>query len=777
MNIGPFFSKDAISLTLAADQHFLESPSALDLVWQLETEECAPVSLMSTLGLQAQSFQIMPQVSLNKIAQERIQDFLCQPRIDKLYSNYVKLTTSPFPEVESIIEFWVRSGDLVQGRISITNHSDNNLEAGARLAARLVTLQGNSELKHTRQGYETCLKGQTGNLNLSLAMAGGSKTVMSPNLALEQSKHLKPEQTMQTLWQCELLRQGCEKSSVPVTFPVNWDGEVARIEVANQTRMIQITTPESDWDAVLFTNQNQAFQLLRKNAENQIRPDRTRGIHSAFNPTALSVRADISALELWQLLGSLLPAQGELAADMLATYLKKTATAVSANPHIALPFPCLCDLGWRVHQQLQKKDYLLEIYPLVRVVCLAWFSCEHDRDQDGIPEWCNIEQCGLTSLPAFDLIDEKGMPTRINFTEQLNLAALLAIDLEQLRKMAQIAEDQTTISTIDGHLTVLGSFIARFAENEFDSACLDRESGLWHSGEILFQGNLEDFGAKSIYLSKPARLNVRLKPEVQIKKPSVFYLYGENQAGEQVVEPIEPANLLWLPGSYFYTTDHIFRRVDKIGDLDIKEGHLQIHRANLHSLDLGILFAASPDKGVVTGLKDVDPPTVNSMDILSSYKFGLPENLDPKAEKKVVNLGWNLLILADLIRRGEKEAAFQLLSQLLRAQSSLLRLEHSNSDRWNAETSQLSGLRNTIGGLLPVNLVLELAGIRIFNENKVSLQGQNPFPWPIKVGYRGLEVTRDGKNATVRFQDGTMQHHFGSSLKTFTNEVEQSAAS
>ncbi|NLC29431.1 MAG: hypothetical protein GX773_03125, partial [Chloroflexi bacterium] len=195
MNIGPFFSKDAISLTLAADQHFLESPSALDLVWQLETEECAPVSLMSTLGLQAQSFQIMPQVSLNKIAQERIQDFLCLPRIDKLYSNYVKLTTSPFPEVESIIEFWVRSGNLVQGRISITNHSDTNLEAGARLAARLITLQGNSELKHVRQGYETCLKGQTGNLNLSLAMAGGSKTVMSPNLALEQSKHLKPEQT------------------------------------------------------------------------------------------------------------------------------------------------------------------------------------------------------------------------------------------------------------------------------------------------------------------------------------------------------------------------------------------------------------------------------------------------------------------------------------------------------------------------------------------------------------------------------------------------------
>jgi len=75
VNIGPFFSSDAIGLTFAADQQFLETPGTLDAVWQLETDDCAPISLMSTLGLQARSFQIMPQISLNKIAQERIQDF------------------------------------------------------------------------------------------------------------------------------------------------------------------------------------------------------------------------------------------------------------------------------------------------------------------------------------------------------------------------------------------------------------------------------------------------------------------------------------------------------------------------------------------------------------------------------------------------------------------------------------------------------------------------------------------------------------------------------
>src|SRR5690606_1457532 len=104
-------------------------------------------------------------------------------------------------------------------------------------------------------------------------------------------------------------------------------------------------------------------------------------------------------------------------------------------------------------------------------------------------------------------------------------------------------------------------------------------------------------------------------------------------------------------------------------------------------------------------------------------------------EKKVVNLGWNLLVLADLIRKGDTEVAFELLSQLLKGQTNHLRLEHSNTDRWSSQNGRSLGLRITIGGLIPISLVLDLAGIRILNENKISLQGKNPFPWPIKVQY------------------------------------------
>ena len=761
VNTGPFFMNDAIGLTIAADQQFIETPAPMDVVWQLETEESAPISLMSTLGLQARSFQVMPLVSLNKIPQEKIRDFFCQPRIDKIFSNYLKLTVAPFQDVEAVIEFWVRAGDWLQGRTLVTNHGVSNIEAGARLSAKLIALQGVSELKPVRQGYQSSLKGQTGNLTVNLTMEGQTKTLISPTLSLEQTQQLVPGQSFQVLWQCEILPDTAEGKNDRKKFAVNWEGEIARLGVVNQSRMVNFTTPHADWDAVLYSNQNQAFQLLRKTASGEVRPDKTRNIHSAFTLKSAASLNNLSGLELWQLIGTLLPSQAELGADLLAEYLELHFAGLSTKPGSRLPFPCVVDLSWRVHQQLQKKEYLARIYPALKAICLAWFSPENDRDQDGIPEWATIEQCGLTSLPGFDLLSEDGFATRISFTEQINLAALLAAELDALKKIAQVLDDQAALATIDHHLNSLNTFIADFADA--GSGCFDYQRRKSHDGEILFQGKLNEFGQKSIYLVKPARLNLRLKPQYLIKKPPRFYLHGENQAGDQVVEPVEPANLLWLPGSFFYTTNEIYVRIDKITQLTFDDCHLQIHQADLQCHDIGTLLA-----------KDANDQSLQSL--LTDGRYGLPENLDTAAENKVVNLGWNLLVLANLIRNNEVDAAFKLLSQLIQAQVFQLKAEHSATDRWGARSGRSLGLRNTIGGLLPVSLVLDLAGIRILNQSKVSIRGQNPFPWPIKIQYRGMEITRDGKNATIRFQDGSIQHHFGSSQKTFTAEPVEPAS-
>ena len=769
MNTVPFYKTDPIGLTLAADQAFNPEPDALDVVWQVGLDEGAPLSLFSTLGLQARSFHIFPQISLNKIPFERIGGFFARPRIDKIYSNYAKLTVTPQFELEAMLEFWLRSGSCLQGRISIFNHGSENLDVGARLTARLITLQGSSELRPVKQGFQNKLKGQSGNLSINLEIEGGSTTILSPNLALEQNKQLKPGQSLQSLWQCKLQPVPDEAATVDRPFPVNWDGEIAKIEIANDCRMLQINTALPAWDAVIFSNQNQAFQLLRCDAQNMVRPDRSRSIHSAFTPKLSLGKSKISALELWQILSSLIPAQSELAAQIFTDFLEDALLEHEKNPQNALPFPCLCDLSWRIHQQIEGKEFLTALYPQLKKLSLAWFSPQHDRDQDGIPEWSKIEQAGLTSLPNFNLLEEEAFPIQINATEQVNLNALLRIELRELQKIAQIAEDSDAIVEIGEHLSVLDAFLANYENKTNNNTVLDFESGQWQKGELIYDGKLDDFGEKAIYLAKSSRLNLRLKPQIQLKKPATFYLHGENQDGEQVVEAIEPKDLLWLPGSFFYTTKEIYCRIDKISALDLKDCNLRIHKADLECQDIGLLFTL-PDS------EAEDDPESSLETSISNYEFGIPENLNLEAEEQQVNLGWNLLLLADLIRKGEIVIAFQLLKQLILAQGKQLSQEHNTSDRWDARTGRILASRNTIGGLIPVSLILDLAGIRIYNEDKLSIQGQNPFPGPFKLLYRGLEVIREGKNTTVRFQDGSLQHHFGSSLKFFVHEEKKNSA-
>ena len=758
-------------MIVAADQQFSKELPTFDTVWRLELENGGPISLLSTLGLQARSFQIFPQVSQNKMIQESLSDFFAQPRIDFIYSNFLRMVINPFEEIEAVLDIWVKSASLVLGRIKVTNNSDQNLELGARLAARLISLQGGSDIKHTRQAYQTFLKGQSGNLSVSLTMNGSAKTVLSPTFALEQSEHLGPGKSIQALWQCEIdYGATLETGTTTENFPVNWDAEIARLEVANQSRLVQITTPNTSWDAAFLSNQNQAFQLLQREADGTIAALKNRNIHTTFSSPPAGQKdintKTVTTLELFQLVNSLMPAQIELAAELFAAHLSNCLDGLiegNANP---LPFPCLCKLAWQIHQQFQDKTYLSAIFPALKSITLSWFDQTYDRDQDGIPEWTRGEQTELTSLSVFDLMDENALSTRIAFTESSGLVQLMLIELEHLRKISLVLEDQITTAETESHSATLQSWSKENLPTLNNGSLLDYQTHRNHAGEILFKGDLGEFGAKAIFLKSPARLNLRLKPQLQFKKPAPFFLHGENDQGELVVEKIDSSDLLWLPGSFYLTTKKIYARLDRISELEMENCQLQVHIADLKISEISSLLA-SP--GPEEESESEDPLSLDA--ILNRTAYGIPENLDPQDTQQVVNLGWNFLLISQLIDQGERDQAFQLFSQLIEGQILQLKPDHNNSDRWQALTGRPIGTRNTLAGLIPVNLFLELAGIRILHENKLILQGQNPFPWPVKVLFKGLEVTRDGKNSTIRFPNGTVQHHFGSSMKTFSNPL------
>lgn len=765
MNIGPFFSDDPIGLTLCADSRFSNAQPDPDIVWQLRFEPNSAINLYTTLGLQARSFQLFPQFSLNKVIHFSLAEFFSAPRIEMIFSNFTRLILTPFEEIEAQADFWVKKGGLLIGRISLTNHSDQNQEIGAGMAARLVNLRGSSELRHVSQSYQTYLKAVSGNLSLNLTLDGMSRPVLSPIFGLEQSKRFEPDQSFDIFWQLNIFENSDQEGSKnQLKIPVNWDAELARLELDNQKRLVQITTPLADWDAALFSLQNQAFQLLQNDLEGDLLLHKSRGIHSVY-PSPQS-NTSVHELELWQMIMSLMPAQTQLAAQLFANYLDDQLERCVDNKLSDPPFPCLAQLAWKIHQLYQNKDYLRSIFPALLRLCLCWFDQDNDRDQDGLPEWQTLEQCNLLSLSHFNLSEEASLPTRISSTESFGLACLLLTELENLHNIAKILEEEKALSEIRSRSEKIQAWLASNEDKYLTSGILDHETHQTHPGLMLYEGDLAEFGQKSIYLNHASRLNLRFKSELMIKKLVPFTIIGESRSGEAIQELVTSQDLLWLPGSFFLTTNQVYARIDRIEDFPLEKAHLQLYTADLKQFDLSWL------------LRELLSPTLSNPDQeesvsylrqwLAGTKFGLPELLSTQLEDQTVNLSWNAYLVSLLIDQNERELAFQLFSQLMSAKIALLKTDHATSERWQATSARGQGYKNAPGGLLPIDLFLELAGVAIYHQNKVRLWGANPFPWQVKIRYRGLEIIREGKNSTVIFPNGTVEHHFGSSMKTFT---------
>jgi len=763
MPSGPYFTTDPISLTLAADHAFTANLESPDIVWQLDLEPAQPLSLQTSLGLQAQSFRIFTSVGRNKHVYHNLHEYLSTPRIDSLGSNYARVNLSPDPETQANFEFWAREPYAISGCITLRNTGSENAEMSARVAGLLVPLDGGQGLSVTKLDYKTYMRGQSGELTVALVMDGMPKAVISPNQALEISQLLLPGEEFSVAWRCSLAlssTQSQERAIKP--FPANWQAEVARLEVADQARTLEIETPLHDWNLVFKSIQDQANLLIKQPEDNPQALtffDR-RNTHSLVGKALermvwSSNPEQASVLEIRQFVRALLPAQVQTAVELVRGVLN------SPQCKYAPPFPQLAALVWDVHTYHQQPQFLAECLPLLAEQTLRWFSPQHDRDQDALPEWPTPDHARLTDLINFDVWQEASLPTRISSVESLGLAILLSNELETLQRMTRVLGDEQLSAQIRPYQERIAAAIDRFRADQPHASFIDRDTHRVHPSVMISEVQLPDPNWQSMQLETPARLNILLNCRA-LCMPGDFQVVGADSEGRELRERIESSAVLWLPHGFHATTQSVFSRFDRLEKLDINNGSVQVYTSNLLITDISQQLGWEGQSG-----EEELPAWTAPQDF--RYRFGLPTDLNPaNAGGGRVNIGWNCLLIEHLNRIGEKKLAFDLLSRLMLGSSGMLKREHTLMEGFTSDSSLCWGNRNSIRGLLPPLLLLEVAGTQIINEQKVSISGENPCPWPLIVRYRGLEVRREGKNTTIQFPDGTLAHHFGSSSKLFT---------
>jgi hypothetical protein len=140
-------------------------------------------------------------------------------------------------------------------------------------------------------------------------------------------------------------------------------------------------------------------------------------------------------------------------------------------------------------------------------------------------------------------------------------------------------------------------------------------------------------------------------------------------------------------------------------------------------------------------------------------KYGLP--ISPPDEWKngsgtlsSLSLPWNLLVAEGLVQNGKCKLAAELFSRWMQAIIQALKRSHAFYERYNSENGKPSGERSHLAGLPPIGLFLRLSGVQKITNNEIILYGNNQFPWPVTVKYRGMTATCHASDTVVTFTSG-----------------------
>ncbi len=761
---GPLFAKEPCPLTIASDYRFGEFHPEIDAVWTQNLRPGEPLWLRTSLGLQAQSLRIFPSFILQNQSFTFLESFFSSPRIDLLLTNYMRISFGLQPGLAVSLENWAAASNRLLGRIELSNENNDRCELEVNLSADLVPQTGSTGMSPVLHKFKTLLQGTSSNLALALGMEGPARVVFSPLPALCWRASIPARARLALQWRLVIesdLPQALAAASE--AYPANYSAEVARVLNRNRQETVHISEAQEGWHEVLAASQMLATQLVYSNAEAQLEalPQRNSDTsHPELRPASLSPqqKPQLHPAALRQVILALVPGQTKTALSLLRAYLQ-----VLPQDSIEKPlFPCLAALSWELFTQFQDKSLISFVYPILRDQTLAWFNKTHDQDYDGLPEWESLSQTMLFDQPGFEVLRAANQATPIQKTESSALTALLLDELHALESMAQLLSDSAGLQIYQSLAQRSRNALAAvYARNVFGT--WDRDTHARFIGEVLYRGPLQNLNHTTYTLTQPQRLLMQVFPSDPLGKPLSIKLDGLGSDGKKQEEQLGAGQISWLPGFFFAASQKIYTQLNGL-HADGQNAELLLYTPSLDGFSIADLYAWDPLLAEQNWVNDVFTKLENET------LYGLPETL--LAPVGVTSQGktnpvWTSLLIDKFIKEGETTRAFNLLQSWVRASIRSLNSEHSLFEAADASNGRPYGNRSAAAGILPLNLVLRMAGVHFMEDGRVQIAGANPFPWPIGFRYRGVHVLRDGKNTRISFPNGELQHHFGSVKRIF----------
>jgi hypothetical protein len=763
------------SAILACDARVSPTCYADDQVWEIQLGGREPglLAVQTTYGLRARLMRVFPRFSSGISVLDDPATFFVPPRFSRIEPGSCTIEYSPFFGLDVVSEVRVPGSQVLVGRMRLTNHNPEALSCRMELAAQLNPIDG-EVMNVVKAPVVASLRGRTGNLYPVLFLTGGPEpgSGLYPSLSLDF--RLGPGVSRQVMW--ALASTSSPEESFDLARKITarpWDAESARDELQDRHDLVTIQTGDAQWDAVLAHSQRAALRLFLSGgaglpcrsfvlARTPEQGYSRRGDGSDYNYLSNGQ----TALDALHLSGILLPGGAQLIEDLLRNFLAAQSAdgSIDWKPGLAgqrsglLAQPVLAELAWRVYGVMGERHFLAEVYPRLSRSLAVWFMAEHDRDQDGYPEWDHLVQTGLEDSPMFNSSHAWAQGVNLACVESPGLGSLL---YNECRKLAEIAGILGEAADQQG-MTERAEALLRMLQSGWDAersafTARDRDTHASSAGEALFHGQ----GPSEVRFDKdfdpPCRVVIRVRIGTETTRPVRIRVVGRTD-GQSLEEVFTIRDMQWVQHQSCLTTQSVYATLARI-ELDGFDplDDICIETVDYHRTDISGLLAlwagvATPEQAGMIVQKSILAPEGYGQ------PYGLP--LIPGTPGSAleaprdVSVQWNGLVLEGLVRYGYRQEAAEIIGRLMRAMTASYTAEGSLHPLYDAFSGRPGGERDHLAGLFPVRTFLDVLGVRPVSGREVLLAGNNPFSGPVTVKYRGMKVFRQATQTLVTFPDG-----------------------
>ena len=760
--------ENPLYLTLAADYRFSAPQFTNDHIWELKFEGSEPpaVAIQTTYGLRAHRMRLFPRF-VYKGKGDGISDpsrFYRTPSINKFFSNYLSLNFTPFPGIEVQAEYWVPASNTIAGRFIFNNHSGATDSFRFELAGILNPLGSGQGLSAEFNNGVNILKGSFEGLAPVCLMSSSPEASNSPFATLSQEIELSPGDFREINWAMASLSD--QESSFLLARNIlekPWDAEISRIEILNASQNVEIFTGDALWDEIFAISQQAAHELIFVEESNQSIPP---FVLTRLPDQGFSFRGDGSdyptawngptALDAYHLFSILLPGGKDICEKILMGFLANQADdgfinwkAFATDPHQKiLCQPLLSSLAMKIHHYKQDSTWLGQIFPALLKFFNRWLAPDSDHDGDGFPEWDHPHQTGLGDSPVYDLWHANSQFVSIQNLETPSMVSMLYHECKCLLAFCEITGHKDEIQYLTGKLNQLQEFIESCWNNE-KSRYVYRDYRNHLSTPGIIVGEYKNGKhVLNIDLTSPSRLVLQILSKNQDTRSLTISISGRDRKNN-FTEKITIKDLTHSVDKSVYTTRHDFIKIYQVHVSGLsKEEFVSINTIDYTQSDISLYLPL---------WSEVPLPEETASRLFTSLEsdyfklFGIPVSPD---SAPYVPLYWVNLIGEGLLLNDNKLLAVRLMTRIMNGLSQNLQKYGALFEKFHAETGIPLGDKYRLSSLVPIGLFLKTLGVEKISPTSVSLNGINPYPWPVTVKFRSLILTMHQSDSTITFPNG-----------------------